>query len=331
MEISGIDEATSQTQEWPVDVAVKPIFRDKFMRDWKAFDGFYSEEQINICPHKFEPEFIEAFKTEKTWIRVDKVPSIERDDAKAIGLKLKECPVCDDRRSIMVRVRGKNSGIPKLASYSCECVRYLRFYPRMLNLPEESQRARISLLSPSDRSTLSAKRQQKIISHIRANTDDRYFLYGETGAGKSYLGCALYLRALGKWAGTYQADQSAVMRVSTTEMIDEWMSYRLSTDKPRPRVQVSSLPRLKIHGIRPFLLLEEIDKLSVNENRLAKLYEIVNGYHECDAQLVVTSNTSPDTLIKAWDRFPGNFGSTIMRRLAQPPWGTVVHFRENGT
>jgi hypothetical protein len=82
---------------------------------------------------------------------------------------------------------------------------------------------------------------------------------------------------------------------------------------PKPALNVDTIRRLaKIPGIHICVIFDEIDKFGVTDKRLVELFEITNALSEVKAQMIATSNHSPEQLIQRWN---SPHSDAILRRF----------------
>jgi DNA replication protein DnaC len=163
---------------------------------------------------------------------------------------------------------------------------------------------------------------------------DCYFIHGPAGSGKTHFSIALLENAISDWAWIcFQngyADRT-FFRVPTKTWVDEifaWRYQRPNDDEdaisiPKPALNVESIERLsRIPGVHICVIFDEIDKFGVTDKRLVELFEITNALSEVGAQMIATSNHSPEELKKRWN---SGHSDAILRRFYDSTGGEARH------
>ena len=91
-----------------------------------------------------------------------------------------------------------------------------------------------------------------------------------------------------------------------------------------PAVQHWMIRSAAKHGLRPTLLLDELDKFAGTEAKLSDLQEIVNATYENSGQLICTTNGDLDRISQKWK--DEDMAGTIMSRFSRCGAGYQIEF-----
>jgi CheY-like chemotaxis protein len=101
------------------------------------------------------------------------------------------------------------------------------------------------------------------------------------------------------------------------------LSGAVQSGDEKAALNVETIQRLaKIPGAHICVIFDEIDKFGVTDNRLVELFEITNMLSEVGAQMITTSNHSPDELKKRWN---SGHSDAILRRFYDSTGGEPRH------
>jgi len=152
--------------------------------------------------------------------------------------------------------------------------------------------------------------QAAVIEQLRANPDASFLLCGRNGAGKTYLGYALHVRAL-------RAGRPA-LAMKTRDLLAEFR--RMETGELNEKgvdfqAQVTS-EQLNETPARWSIFLDEFEKARVTEFTSEMLYALIDAAWANEHQLIITSNLSHRELLRRWGQINETYGESIVRRLA---------------
>jgi hypothetical protein len=234
-----------------------------------------------------------------------------------VGLMQKTCPICDGTEHYGLLHTGKITGIEAVFDWNCSC-RYYRSYWRIWGdkniVPPHFETACLSDLKPSSLNKMTIKAQQEIITLVKAFPQDSYFIHGPAGTGKTYLSMCLLENAVANRAmGLFEKRKGAtpertIFRVSTKTWVDDMYNWKYQPfGNNDDRIEIPALNQDRIRslakanpGAHICVIFDEIDKFGPTDARLLELFEITNALSEVDAQMITTSNLSPDELIRRW-------------------------------
>jgi DNA replication protein DnaC len=313
---------TTTTEQWTRDTVYKDNERVR------ASARLFPPElvAINHESYQFQPEFLDAVRSEENWIPDRPMPVIPEDLKEQIGMSLLSCPICEDRRIYRFLVTGEETGITLRRERTCLCDRVRLYWDQLSrHVPERFRRVRLDAVVPSPLSRMSATKQSSLIEHLQTHPDGSYLFYGDAGTSKTYLAVALYGNALEAWAaGGWKSIYCPVVRVNVPTLLEQWVAKATNPEARVPDYSISQVHSCRNQRQRPRLFLDEIDKFKGSQFKLDKLLELVNAVYDEHGQIVATSNTSPEALTEAWGSF---YGDAILRRIGQPPDGETICFQ----
>jgi DNA replication protein DnaC len=151
------------------------------------------------------------------------------------------------------------------------------------------------------------------IEAIKSDPDASYFLYGDNGTGKTFLGWALYVRAV-------EMGRKAVMTELDT-LLKGYRRYQFRhgdngevVDNFRPPVLAEDLTTATRKWT---IFLDEIGATSPTEYAAKEFFYLLKAAHEHGHQMVFTCNVSPQELQRHWSRVDDFWGNSIARRIAE--------------
>jgi hypothetical protein len=271
---------------------------------------------------------------EPVWELIE-LPALTMDQKKSIMRKKAPCPICNNNFYYHPLYRDKNSGIEKPLLRRCICVS-LRCYASLAEkISRHYAHIRLDKLDSSPLSALSPEVQRKTISMLQTEPDKSYFFFGPAKTSKTTFSIALYQNAIQRFVrenpDVTLGSDVPIWRISARTLLEQYHNYAISREeftsdgKPK-KVAPREVTREKIEaaarkGFKPRLFLEEIDKIKPTDFRLSSLFEVIDAIYECDGQLVMSTNLTPDGLVK----FLGEvYGHTIPRRVVEA--GNLINF-----
>jgi DNA replication protein DnaC len=182
-------------------------------------------------------------------------------------------------------------------------------------IPSEFGIPRLEEIQPDTRRH---PQQTTKIAAIREKPDQSYFLFGDNGTGKTFLGWALYVHAveLGRKAVMTELDTllKAYRRyqfrhdAKSGELVDDFRPVVLAEDLiPDPR---------RIFR-RHTIFLDEISATTPTEYAAKEFFHLLKSAHEHGHQMIFTCNVSPRELQAHWSREDTFWGNSIARRIAE--------------
>jgi DNA replication protein DnaC len=151
------------------------------------------------------------------------------------------------------------------------------------------------------------------IAFLKANPGKSYFLYGDNGTGKTFMGWSLYVHAV-------EEGRKAVM-VELDALLKGYRRYQFRhdengevVDKYRPPVMAEDL----IDATRKWtIFLDEIGATTPSEYAAKEFFYLLKAAHEHGHQMIYTCNVSPQALQKHWSKVDDFWGNSIARRIAE--------------
>jgi hypothetical protein len=270
--------------------------------------------------------FLDAFRSEELWVEDGDPKEFIAEEMPGVVRKKKKCSTCLDLGYYWRAHTGQTTHIQAMFQEDCEC----RFYHLVWILwgdtntvPEPYRNVTLDDLTPSPRSNLSDPAQQKVINLLQSCRDYSFLMYGDTGTGKTHFSIALLQHAVHEWARKIcnnapdATSERTVFRIDAKAWCDAMLEFsRRSFDDnvKLPDLTVTRVRKMAEHEppIRLFVIFDEIDKVPPSEGRLLNLFQLCNALSECGAQIVATSNHSPEQLVAKWD---SEHTGPILRRI----------------
>jgi hypothetical protein len=295
------------------------------------------EGRRNPDEDNWTDELVSAIKDEE-WLSHEERTLMEDEIIPVVKNKM-SCPICDGIGYYDVLFTGATTEIDAYFQQKCIC-RFYRLYYSIwgdpgIAVPPRFSEAKLGTMVPSPLNKMTATAQQEVIQRVRDFPRDCYFIYGPAGTGKTYLSIALLEKAIETWAWNNfrglegQTLERTIFRVSTKTWVDEMFAFRYQDRKvgkasiPPPAPNVDTIRRLaKIPNVHICVIFDEIDKFGPTDNRLLELFEITNALSDVKAQLIATSNHSPDELRRRWNSVHSD---AILRRFYDSTGGEPRH------
>lgn len=292
----------------------------------------------------------ELAKSETSWELTGEVPSfskLESSISESVAQFDVDCPLCNNRGSYRYEERGTTTGAFRNTEVDCGCTRAQLY--RVLTastIPYHDRFAILSTLVPSTKSRLDPKRQKKALNNLKANPTQSLAFFGPAGTSKTTFSVALYHHRLNEWMscreipsfynpwGNFLEEKRLkewvascpIFRVSAKKLLEDFVRESMHEEdgkgkRIRPVVNREIIAR---HGSKAALFIEELDKVKYTEFKTAVLFELIDACYEHGAQLVFSTNLTPE---KFAAQFGEETGPAIARRISE--MCTIYNFFEN--
>ena len=238
-----------------------------------------------------------------------------------------QCPVCLDKGYRSEVRRGRKTNFYFLEGVRCWC-KEARFFQALAEekLPRILQNFTIPTLRPSPKSNLPIPVQEREIKFLKAHADESFFFLGPPGTSKSVYAAALFRRAMRRNREYLWEDRktACLWRVDGNHLFESEVAYATCDDKENFKrdITVEMIEGARRGGVRPVLVLEEIDKRKMTEFAALTLFRLVNAMDECEGQLILTSNLTMqgfrDMFLKSDIDKVRVDGAALLRRLTDP-------------
>ncbi len=241
-----------------------------------------------------------------------------------------QCPSCLGYKFVSAVQLGVTTGIVRDGSEECWCAKPRACWREIsAAIPERYRRTVLSSLSPSPLSKLPLDKQQGEIDFLRQHPEDSYFFLGKAGTSKTTYAIALYRGEFVKrfdslWKDereTMSTTPNGIWRVNGDKLMKQFQEKAINTDAPDPDITPARIQAAVTKGLRPYLVLEEIDKAKMSEFRANNLFSIVDALYENDGRLVLTTNLTLSEFASMFAN-SGNdnikaTGTALMRRITE--------------
>jgi len=304
---------------------------EKYRYTPEQFFALPPEEQRRIESPEHYWRVYEELSTFSGWNR-----QLEND----VMLGVRVCPACNGTRSLPAILRGERTGAFRRRAVSCPCkdltIR-LRYLDHKWGIPERYLFADLQTLAPSSKSKMGIAAQKKEIQLLRDNPANPYFFCGRAGTSKTTYACALLRHQYDQWFPYFVDKCSAapirpsflwMWRINFDVLMNQIQQYAYrdfkSDDAPPPPpdltpariVQAAEEAKHspKTNG-RPMLVLEEVDKLKMTNDRLNKLFALIDSLYNIQGQLVMTTNYAFANFTRMMVETNAETGDALMRRI----------------
>ena len=184
-----------------------------------------------------------------------------------------ECPICRDSGYQLIEEDGVEFARP------CDCRRVKRARLARAHLPKIFQGIDTETFRPRPG-------QQAAFERIQSNPSGSFFLWGETGLGKSHMLAYQYLLR----------SQCSVLFRSTAELLAEVQEQEFQEDYVAPVF-------CKFH-----LFWDDIHEFAHTEFRELAVYRVIDHYSRNQIPISITSNMGLKQLV-------GEIGAHVVRRI----------------
>jgi len=310
--------------------SMPPHFSQRLLRALK--EGRRNPEEDN-----WSDELVSAIKDEE-WLLHEERTLTEDEIIPVVKSKM-PCPICGGRGYYDALFTGATTEINAYFQRKCICQFHRLYYSIWgdpgIAVPPRFSDVKLGTMVPSPLNKMTATAQQESIQRVRGFPRDCYFIYGPAGTGKTHLSIALLEKTIETWAWNNfrelegQTPERTIFRVSTKTWVDEMFAFRYQDRKvgkasiPPPALNVDTIRRLaNIPEVHIFVIFDEIDKFNPTEARMLELFEIINALSDVKAQLIATSNHSPNELRRRWN---SGHSDAILRRFYDSTGGAPRH------
>lgn len=242
---------------------------------------------------------------------------------RSVSLGEIECPACGNRDYFPGVERGEVTGILRRIRAECRCARY-RFIQRLMNesLPAEYREVSLGSLQPSPKSQLTLAKQAHEIALLRQHAGNNHMFLGPAGTSKTTFAVALYRAAFWRHHDFIMRDGFRLVppkcRIAFAWMVNgedlfsqyhQWKTTMTSANPaPEPCITVRKIQKAASKGLRPTLILEEMDKVHMTEPRVNVLFGLIDAIDGAKGQLVITTN-------RTFDRFVAIFSESELESV----------------
>lgn len=186
---------------------------------------------------------------------------------------------------------------------ACDRLKHMRKTLRQA-LPAKYQECNFRTLVPHQAlCQLPVARQQELLDRFRANPDASVMMYGAPGTSKTTFSCAFIRRAIERdWkyfytpvlGGVRWDRERWIWRVTFDTLMAQYLDKQSDRDAPEPDVTPERIKAATDKGRKFVLVLEEVDKARLTEHRMNKLFSIIDTLYNCEGQLVMNTNLTPE-------------------------------------
>jgi DNA replication protein DnaC len=209
------------------------------------------------------------------------------------------CNICEDTE--FQEIVGEN-GVTAMKPCICRDKIRLDYINSMI--PPKFQGAELSKLRPLVEKHV---KQSILFEEVQNNPFNNYLLLGKHGAGKTWVGYALFKNAA--------LSNRRAVALSLASLMGEFKRVEMGdTDSWKPQVTVGDLSQTHTKWT---LFLDEVEKARVTEFTVEKFFELINAASSFGHQIIATSNMTEDALKSHFSKIDQVYGLAIMRRLTE--------------
>lgn len=316
-------------------VVIQLLCESDLQRDWNDPDTLWSEGMAD--------KQLAAMQRERQWEPLNPIAipmKIRPEDQYSVGAGLMRCPFNCTHQRLTVRYRGVMTGAIAEWGTTCPCWDFCRIDERWRKCtPKDYWECNLDLLTPCDNPrmvSLSVGRQQEIIDFVQGHPNDNYLFIGEGGTGKSHLAYAVFRKAMVEQYRTHHNFTEGCWAVSTPDLIEDlyqfktrgfhdsdYYYYNGGSPPKVPAVTPPMIQKAAEEGLKPVVVLDELDKFEFKKNRISFLANIVKTTEECGGQVIGISNLTWEGLEAEWGK---DFSTPILRRMGAGRRGHTVKF-----
>jgi hypothetical protein len=280
-------------------------------------------------PDVFTEEFNAELNRETRWKQIAPTPTLPDDVRMQVALRKLECPLCTTR-GIPVIGRGVTTGLEMHFFRPCECHALIDFWDVWQHVPKRFQDADLDTITPIRGLALSEARQATIHAALRAHPTESFLFHGPPNTAKTYMMTALYRHAVQAEVeqGLVHRDcRRAVWRMNAKTVMDQIVAWEMEKNKDipdfrkEPVVYDLKVQRAARDGFSISLFIDEIDKLSPTDFKMAGLCSLIDKVYEAQGQVVATMNSTADELAA---KYGANEAGTVLRRIGAGPRANTV-------
>jgi DNA replication protein DnaC len=247
------------------------------------------------------------------------------DEVEQSVLSGESCPVCRGGEYREFIYRGTKTNFYFCRTDRCYCVIYKKFDRMLQKIPLRFRGLSLKTLAPCTESLLLPDIQAEEIAFLKAHYNESFTFLGPPGTSKSTY-ASVILRAAMRQAAKKDYGETSIWRIDGGHFLESEVAFSCATFEAKETfvhdITVDEINKAARRGLRPVVLIEEIDKRRPTDFNTDLLGRVVNSLYENKGQLIVTSNLCRQDLndfyLKAKDKQVRVAGGALLRRLLSP-------------
>jgi len=260
--------------------------------------------------------------------KVDQPALLWNKEVQAKVLAGQECPVCLGNEGVIKTIcRGTVTNFYFPLTQPCFCLR-AKYFRQMLidKLPPNLREFNFGTLAPSPKSKLSPARQKAEIAFIKEHKTENFLFLGPPGSSKSVFASTLFRSALAQLSAQKHGHRAA-WRIDAQHYYNSEVEFASANWEEKAGfvhdIELDDIFKAVRDGLRPTVLIEEIDKRKPTEFNAGLLFSLVDALDQNNGQLIMTSNLTrqglEDFFVKTKDKqVRESIGGPILRRITDP-------------
>ena len=326
--------------EWPRDRIYHPSTPDEERESIPFFTRSSLYTGSDTIGWNWTPEFTNAVNSERHgggWDQLQAVDGLKQDEGVRVLRGEIPCPRCGGRTWHNLIHQGQKSHLLLRLQTPCACQRFAQFWKVWgdpMVVPELFRNVTLKSLEASPASKCDLMRQAEVIAEIKTDPGKSVLIWGPPGVGKTHIALALFRRGVLIWArDSVIIDAWAapgVWRIHAG-MWSDTMVIASTTHKGdpgyiKPVVTVDDIQRVIKKGMKPTILIDELDKMKFSTFKALHLLKLIDTVYEAKGQVICTSNDSPQKIEADWSKQEGGeyTAQSILRRIIDPPHGHAI-------